>query len=336
VEGLWAGLVGRAYGKGENPLLDNRTYVRLRWVAPQEDNLKQATDELADLQADELPNPLADELADELERSREIASLRSLIGPSVVEPQAGLFDVSSLWGPGQLLGLVGAPGLGMTQVGIAQLAAISGPLAWVESNQWFSPEAAWEGGISDKRMVVVRSRDQAGWAEATAALMDGMAAVCAEVPSRLHDNVLRRLAARARARRARLILRSRDQAGWAEATAALMDGMAAVCAEVPSRLHDNVLRRLAARARARRARLILRSRGPLPTGIAHSVITAEAVEWVGAGQGRGRLLHRRVVATAKGKGVKGPAVKLGFEDDGTNFVCVVSGLGAAASRRATG
>lgn len=285
MEGLWAGLVGRAYGKGENPLLDNRTYVRLRWVAPQEDNLKQATDELADLQADELPNPLADELADELERSREIASLRSLIGPSVVEPQAGLFDVSSLWGPGQLLGLVGAPGLGMTQVGIAQLAAISGPLAWVESNQWFSPEAAWEGGISDKRMVVVRSR---------------------------------------------------DQAGWAEATAALMDGMAAVCAEVPSRLHDNVLRRLAARARARRARLILRSRGPLPTGIAHSVITAEAVEWVGAGQGRGRLLHRRVVATAKGKGVKGPAVKLGFEDDGTNFVCVVSGLGAAASRRATG
>ena len=277
---------------------DNRTYVRYDGSPTQEDDLKQATraDSIADalstdaLSTDALaPDALAPDAstgvpveAPTTGRAAALDDLRALIGPSVVEPQSGLFDVASLWGPGQLLGLVGAPGLGMTQVGIAQLAAIPGPLAWVESSQWFSPEAAWEGGISDERMVVVRST---------------------------------------------------DKANWAEATAALMDGMAAVCADVPARIHDNVLRRLSARARARRARLILRSRGPLPTGIVHSVITAEAVEWVGAGQGRGRLLHRQVVATATGKGVKGPAIKLGFEDDGTNFVCVVSGLGAAASGR---
>ncbi|MBT8200616.1 MAG: hypothetical protein KJO36_08870 [Acidimicrobiia bacterium] len=198
------------------------------------------------------------------------------------------FSVENLWGPGQLLGLVGPPGLGMTRVAVTQLAAIPGPLSWVEPPtraSWFSPAIGWESGIEPDRLVVVRSSDIAGWAEATATLMDGMAAVCADVPARVPEAMLRRLAARARARRARLVLRSRD---------------------------------------------------PLPTGIAHTVITGEAVEWVGTGQGRGRLLHRRLVATAHGKGVKGPALELGFEDDGTNFVCVVSGLGATAPGRATG
>ncbi len=201
-----------------------------------------------------------------------------------------LFSVEDMWGPGQLLGLIGPPGLGMTRVAVTQLAALAGPLAWVEhagakQASWFSPAIGWESGIEPDRLVVVRSGDIAGWAEATATLMDGMAAVCADVPARVPEAMLRRLAARARARRARLVLRSRD---------------------------------------------------PLPTGIAHTVITGDAVEWVGAGQGRGRLLHRRLVATAHGKGVKGPALELGFEDDGTNFVCVVSGLGAAAPGRATG
>lgn len=204
-----------------------------------------------------------------------------------------LFSVESLWGPGQLLGLVGVPGLGMTRVAVAQMAALMGPLAWVERpaprppgrDSWFSPAIGWENGIEPDRLVVVRTF---------------------------------------------------EPTSWAEATATLMDGMAAVCAEVPARVPEAILRRLAARARARRARLILRSHMPLPTGIAHTVITGDSVEWTGAEQGRGRLLQRRVSAIAQGKGVKGPALELEFEDDGTNIVCVVSRLGVTTARRAAG
>ncbi|MBS1196110.1 MAG: recA bacterial recombination protein [Actinobacteria bacterium] len=111
--------------------------------------------------------------------------------------------------PGRVLGLVGPPGLGLTRLGLSLLAdpARRGPVAVVDVRGWLCPPAAWEAGVPPERLVVVRCAEQGLWGRVTAALLEGLPAVYAEVPPGAAEVLLRRLGALARARRAALILR---------------------------------------------------------------------------------------------------------------------------------
>jgi hypothetical protein len=190
--------------------------------------------------------------------------------------------------PGRVVGLVGEVGSGLTRLGLVLLAdpARRGIVAAVDVRGWLCPAAAWEVGIPEERLVVIRCPDRRLWPKVTAALLDGITAVYAEVPVGVPDAVLRRLAALARSRAAALLLRP--------------------------------------------------VRGGLPAGLAHLNLAAGAVHWDGAGAGHGRLIRRRLILNATGRGVMGIDRTLEVDDDGTDAVRVVSGLGAAPAGRAAG
>jgi len=118
-------------------------------------------------------------------------------------------DVFSL-SPGQIAGLSGTPGSGMTRVGLSLIApyASQGHLAYLDVRGWASPLAAWELGIDPERFVVVRTDDRVTWSRVAGALIDGMRGVYAEVPTGIKDAALRTLAARARTRRTPLVFRA--------------------------------------------------------------------------------------------------------------------------------
>ncbi len=111
--------------------------------------------------------------------------------------------------PGQVVGLEGEAGLGMTRLGLSLLAGPSGVgmVVAIDVRGWLSPLAAWEVGVLPDRLVVVRCEDRRLWPQVTAACLEGAAAVFAEIPRGVEDQHLRRLAALNRARRAALILR---------------------------------------------------------------------------------------------------------------------------------
>lgn len=117
-------------------------------------------------------------------------------------------DVLSL-APGQIAGLTGIPGSGLTRIGMSLLApyAVNGPLVYLDVRGWASPLAAWEMGIDPKRFVVVRSSDIVSWSRIVATLLDGVCGVYAEVPVGLRDQSLYKLAAKARTKRTPLVLR---------------------------------------------------------------------------------------------------------------------------------
>jgi len=117
-------------------------------------------------------------------------------------------DMLSL-APGQIAGLSGIPGSGLTRIGMSLLApyAVRGPLVYLDVRGWASPMAAWEMGIEPERFVVVRSSDVVTWSRIVATLLDGVRGVYAEVPTGLRDQALHKLAAKARAKRTPLVLR---------------------------------------------------------------------------------------------------------------------------------
>ncbi|MCB2224705.1 MAG: hypothetical protein KQH83_11110 [Actinobacteria bacterium] len=123
--------------------------------------------------------------------------------PGAPDAVPGLLDAH----PGRVLALEGPPGSGLTRLGLAVLAAHPGTVAAVDVRGWLSPLAAWEAGIPPERLVIVRCPDRGLWAQVTAALLEGLGAVYAEVPAGASDALLRRLGALARARRAALLLR---------------------------------------------------------------------------------------------------------------------------------
>jgi hypothetical protein len=91
--------------------------------------------------------------------------------------------------------------------------------------------------------------------------------------------------------------------------------MTAVYAEVPDRVPDQILRRLAALARSRRTALVLRPLSDrLPSGIAHLRMRGVGVAWEGTDAGHGRLSKRRLVLEVSGKSFPEQVVEL--EDDG--------------------
>ena len=88
---------------------------------------------------------------------------------------------------------------------------------------------------------------------------------------------------------------------WTNVVGALLDAFDIVAARAPARLADGDLRRLAARARSRDSVLlpfVAGSRWPT----ADLRLTAEPGEWVGIGDGHGRLARRRMRVSVEGRG----------------------------------
>ncbi len=199
-------------------------------------------------------------------------------------------DLSNLLvpSPGQVIALTGPAGLGLTRLGLVMLAAAAPgrTVACVDVRGWLCPAAAWESGIDPSHLVVVRCDDPVTWARVVSGLLDGMAAVYAEVPFRLKEGLLHKLAASARRGRTPLLLRP--------------------------------------------------VRGGLPSGLAHLDLEGREVTWEGAGAGHGRLLRRRVALEASGKAMRGMTRIIEVEDDGANTLRVVPGLGVAPAGRAIG
>ncbi|HEX3706391.1 MAG TPA: hypothetical protein VHV76_07140 [Mycobacteriales bacterium] len=103
---------------------------------------------------------------------------------------------------------------------------------------------------------------------------------------------------------------------WTTVVGALLDAFDVVAARPPTRLPDGDLRRLAARARARQSVLVpvLASGGRWPT--ADLRLAAEPGEWVGIGDGYGRLSRRqvRVVVDGRGQSAGGRSATLWLPD----------------------
>lgn len=111
--------------------------------------------------------------------------------------------------PGRVTALLGAPGSGLTRLGLAMLSNHTGggPIAYLDVRGWFCPLAAWELGIPPEQLVVVRCADVVRWGKVAATLLDGVRALYAEIPHGVKDPVLRRLAARAMHRGTAVLLR---------------------------------------------------------------------------------------------------------------------------------
>ncbi len=184
--------------------------------------------------------------------------------------------------------MVGDLGTGLTRLGLRLLAEHSrvAPVVAVDLRGWISPAAAWETGVIPDRLVVVRCPDPSLWPKVTAALLDGVRALYTEVPTRVKDQDIRRLASLARARRVAVAMRSTGNG--------------------------------------------------LPSGVAYLRLRAIGVTWEGADRGHGRLKRRRLVLEASGKGVSGISRMIEVEDEGTDALRVVSDVVIDQTRRAVG
>ena len=188
-------------------------------------------------------------------------------------PRAGVtagFDLLSfILSPGRIVGLEGPAGWGLTRLGLSLLAAPSqvGTVVVIDVRGWFSPLAAWQVGVNRSRLVVVRCPESKLWPRVMAAVLEGVAAVYAEIPAGVGESDLRRLAALTRARKAGLALRP--------------------------------------------------LRGGIPPGITHLRVRGNGVEWMGPEQGHGRLLQRQLSMEVSGKSI--PPREVQFEDSLTGL-----------------
>jgi len=207
-----------------------------------------------------------------------------IAAPLLEQRQDGILHLQ----PGRLVEMVGDPGTGLTRLGLRLLAEHSrvAPVVAVDLRGWISPVAAWETGVIPERLVVVRCPDPSLWPKVTAALLEGVRALYTEVPARVKDQDIRRLASLARARRVAVAMRSTGNG--------------------------------------------------LPSGVAYLRLRAIGVTWEGADRGHGRLKRRRLVMEASGKGVSGIPRILEVEDEGTDALRVVSDVVVDQARRAVG
>ncbi|HZD22390.1 MAG TPA: hypothetical protein VE569_03165 [Acidimicrobiia bacterium] len=189
-----------------------------------------------------------------------------------VTRDAGLLDLQ----PGRITELVGDPGTGLTRLGLVLLApySLQTPVVALDTQGWISPGAAWESGVNTDQLVIVRCGEPGLWVKVMASLLEGVRAIYAEVPARIRDHDLRRLAALARTRRVAVAMRAMD--------------------------------------------------GTLPAGIAYLRLRAVGVTWEGADRGHGRLTRRRLVLEASGKGAFGTTRRFEVEDEGKDAMRVVS------------
>ncbi|MFZ0012752.1 MAG: hypothetical protein WAL25_01435 [Acidimicrobiia bacterium] len=168
----------------------------------------------------------------------------------------GLLDLQ----PGRITELIGVPGTGLTRLGLKLLAPHSrmAPVVAVDTRGWVSPEAAWETGVLPDRLVVVRCADPVMWVKVTAALLEGVRAMYAEVPLRVRDHDLRRLTALARARRVAVAMRAMGGDGLPGGVAYLRLRAIGVTWEGAHRGHGRLTRR----------RLVLEATGKGVAGMA--------------------------------------------------------------------
>lgn len=190
--------------------------------------------------------------------------------------------------PGRVTELIGVPGTGLTRLGLKLLAEPSqmAPVVTLDTRGWISPEAAWETGVVPKNLIIVRCDEPQVWPKVTAALLEGVRALYAEVPAGIKEQDLRRLAALARARKVAVAMRSIGKG--------------------------------------------------LPAGVAHLRLRALGVTWEGADRGHGKLTKRRLVLEASGKGAAGVSRRFEVEDEGSDVVRVVSDVVVDQARRAVG
>ncbi len=135
--------------------------------------------------------------------------IEGMAPPGIAAPvhpgDGGLLDLRA----GSITELVGGPGTGLTRLGMRMIAPHSriAPVVALDVRGWISPEAAWETGVLAERLVVVRCGDPILWPKVTSALLEGIRAMYVEVPARVGERDLRRLAAMARARRVAVAMR---------------------------------------------------------------------------------------------------------------------------------
>jgi hypothetical protein len=190
--------------------------------------------------------------------------------------------------PGRVTELVGVPGTGLTRLGLRLLAGPSqvALVVVLDTRGWISPEAAWETGVVGENLIIVRCDETQLWPKVTAALLEGVRALYAEVPHGIKDQDLRRLAALTRARKVAVAMRPMSNR--------------------------------------------------LPSGVAHLRLRALGVTWEGADRGHGKLTRRRLMLEASGKGAAGVSRRFEVEDEGTDVVRVVSDVVVDQARRAVG
>jgi hypothetical protein len=225
------------------------------------------------------------------------------LGKSEIDLAAPLLDGRPEKGylrlqPGKIIELLGDTGSGLTRLGLSLLAEPSqtGPVVVVDTRGWISPEAAWETGVVAESLVIVRCHERPLWTRVTAALLEGVPAVFAEVPPGIKDQELRRLSALARARKTLVVLR-------------------------PMRMR-------------------------LPSGVSHLRIRSLGITWEGADQGHGKLKGRRILLEATGKGAGGITRRfevqdggrgmVEVEDEGKDTLRLVSNVVSDQARRAAG
>jgi hypothetical protein len=166
----------------------------------------------------------------------------------------------------------------MTRLGLALMAETHGPLAFVDARGWLCPVAAWENGIDPGRLAIVRCGDPGRWPKVVAALVEGMGAVYAEVPSGVGDTMLRRLGALARNRRHALLLRP--------LRGGLPSGLAHLRLEARSMEWEGTA---AGHGRLRARRLVVEASGKATGGITRLI---EITEGGGDGENAVRVVPR--------------------------------------------
>jgi len=109
-----------------------------------------------------------------------------------------------------------------------------------------------------------------------------------------------------------LVLVPRPGPLWARAAATLLDGVDAVLVRPPGPVRPGMARRLAARARERRAVLVVLARpGGWPEGADVRLAVQEGA-WEGVGTGHGHLRGRRVEVVATGRRAAARPVRVGL------------------------
>jgi len=117
---------------------------------------------------------------------------------------------------GAVVRVTGAPGAGVTSLGLELAAACTRAGEWVavvDPSGSFGALAAREAGVALERFAVVRRVPPARWASVVAALIDGVSLVLADLPGAGAGSVgiadARRLVARARERETVLVVGAR-------------------------------------------------------------------------------------------------------------------------------
>jgi hypothetical protein len=138
-------------------------------------------------------------------RARPVATAASRL-LAVPAPLAPLFVDGGLRRGSTTL-VAAAPGMGATTLSVSLLAAASSGGCWCAAIGLTDPGvvAMAELGI-DLRRVVFVPRPKGGWADAAGELLDGVDVVLVHPPGRVRLHAARHLAARARERRAALVV----------------------------------------------------------------------------------------------------------------------------------